>query len=188
MPEEVKQWRKEIDFHLVPLRFNLETARQYNGAVQFESKMKLTGGRGVNSADIADVGPQNEWKERAVKGSVELGFEVAKALGGSELKFISEGLTAKGTFTYEWKPVVAAVVSGHAGQSASWVLRRSEGKYLDGGHEFLILVRRPRRVENLKLTLTETRALYDLPWPFPVEAVVKEKMDIDILFQPSTTD
>lgn len=188
LPAAMRQWRTELDFHLVQLDFNLRHQEQYAGVEWFQARIKITGGQGSDAADIADIGPKNEWKESAISGEVKLGFDVAEALGGAMKLIPDEGLDASASVTYTWDPKVATVVSGHAGQYADLTLQRAEGKYIDGGHQILLLVRRPRQVESLTLTLKEARARYDLHWPYSVETFAQGETNIEVRYNASSPE
>jgi hypothetical protein len=189
LPALVKQWRKEYDFHLVAIPLNLEHVKGYKGVREFSAKIDVVGASDGEASDIADVGPDTEWKDRAISGSVKLGFDAAEALGALKIVPFADAFDASATFSYEWKPKVAKVTSGYAGKEATWRLLKAEGQSLDGGHELVILVRRPRQVTQLALSLNEAEATYDAGFfRGGVKTYFDEEKKIEVKFNESSPE
>ena len=183
---EMRQWVEERDFHRAALNVKLESINQARGVKRFSVNAELVSSNGKDLAQIDDVAPDTEWVDAPM--SAELELDVTIGFLGEVLKFIAgkaiplPGGHAK--FTYKWNPKVGKIISGGSGVTAEWDLSASEGKYVDGGHRFELLVRRPRSIGKMKLVIKEAWAHYDMPWGRDV-AFTDRGLEIPINFRES---
>jgi hypothetical protein len=162
IPAALAQWRKERDFHRVPVNVKLGRMKESRGAVEFSMTGWIWGPGGTLPPQADDVGPKTEWVNGPVSGKMDLGLSIGAV--GSLLKFLASGMPtpeANIEFTYTWNPKVAAVTSGASGDKVEWNFSRAEGKYLGGGHQLELIVRRPRGVSSLILTILRASVRYE---------------------------
>lgn len=187
LPPLLKQWRNKYDFHFVPLNCLLVKHEKARGVKQLMLGGKIIGGA-ARAVQVQDIGPKTKWVEDARSLNVELGlgFDIIGVL----LSFVELApipVTGKVLFKYKWNPKVGAVKSGFAGRDMSWELNNTEGKYLDGSHTLLMIVRRNRSIKTLHFRLTYGIVLHDLPfWQGFDRAYIPRESLIPIEFTESS--
>jgi hypothetical protein len=176
LPVGASQYRATHDFHAFSIVTNVQSRDGVRGAKSLKVVAGIFAGDDTrpNGLQMESVGPETEWKAKAVNGEVKVGVDtdlvksllklipvVGPALGGAPLPSIDASLS------YKWNPKVGAVISGCEGDEASWRLNRTEGAFLDGDHELMVILRRPRSVKGpLKLRIDQVLATFDVPWKF----------------------
>jgi hypothetical protein len=176
LPVGASQYRATHDFHAFSINTNVQSREGVRGAKSLNVVAQIFGENDVrpDGLQMESVGPETEWKDKAVNGEIKLGVDtdiatallklipvVGETLGSLPLPKIDA------SFNYKWNPKVGAVVSGCEGDEASWKLRRTEGKFLDGDHELMVILRRPRSVKGpLNLRIHEVSASFDVPWKY----------------------
>lgn len=187
LPPLLKQWRNKYDFHFVPLNCLLVKHKKAKGVKQLMLRAKITGDA-AKAVQVQDIGPKTKWVEGAKSLNAELGLsiDIIKDL----LTFVEIApmpVTGKVLFKFKWNPKVGAVKSGFAGRDMYWELNSTEGKYLDGSHTLLMIVRRNRSVKTLHFSLTYGIALHDLPfWQGFDRAYIPPESLIPIEFKESS--
>lgn len=194
IPPAIKQWQPVQDFHLARFKIRLESDPKYRGAEEFRLSVELVTGEGEDTMppQIDDAGPDSEWINAAYSG--DLSLKIDTGFVGDILKLIPQVKEApplpeiSGSIKYTWNPKVAKVKAGAAGRSAQWVLYRHQGEYLDGDHELLLLIRRPREIKSLFLEVYSAWARYDKTyWPEDTAFTKREILRIPIKFIVSPT-
>lgn len=173
LPAGAIQTRKDYDFHTFTIRTNLQSGEGVRGAETFRVAAKILTNLGepVNELQLDSVGPKTEWKDKAVSGEIKLSIDTDRVTGALKLiPVIGEVASSvvpgiDGSFTYKWNPQVAAVISGSEGSGASWKFERTNGEYLDGDHDLVAILRRPRNlVGPLTVQIWEASAKFDVAW------------------------
>lgn len=164
LPPLLKQWRNKYDFHFIPLNCLLVKHGKARGVKQLALGAKVIGGA-AKAVQVQDTGPKTKW----VEGKKSLNIEVGLGLDiiGAVLSFIEFApvpATGKVLFRYKWNPKLGAVKSGFAGRDMNWDLNSTQGKYLDGSHTLLMIVRRRRSVKTLHFRLVYGVAVHDVPF------------------------
>jgi hypothetical protein len=189
VPNTLKRWLSDRDFHRVTFNVTLRTGEYgLRGATELKLEARLQGDHGRLPPQIDDVGPQTAWVDKAysAQGEIKLGYGIV----GSLLKLLPFGKhlpvpEGSVTFTYKWNPKVASVISSATNQDADWAMTRKPGQYLDGEHELMLLIRRPRDVESLQLVFDRAWARYDVEFAPIDRAYLREEVAIPIHLQDS---
>lgn len=173
VPQGAEQWRDRYDFYVVLLNMLAQSGEGIRGAIEFEINVNLQVPEAKTPDDLQfdSVAPDNEYKDKSVTGEFEVSIDtegVSNLLKlvpgvGSTLAGVVPGID--GSLKWKWNPKVATITSGGVGHDAFWRFRREPSKYLDGEHELLAIMRRPKEYTGpIVIKIDEARAEFDKPW------------------------
>ncbi len=198
LPQVMHEWVKTTDFHRVPLHVaipHLGEVPNSRGAKWFSLTVDVIAeGRGARRGKpvrVEDAAPDTEWQEGRISASGEL--KVGLGIVNDVLKFLVPGAKALPlpeaniTATYKWKSEYQLTVSEAYGQHADWRISPKQGQYLDGDHDLLLILRRPRWVESLTLRIRQAEVAYDLRGDIDISRSIST-LDIPVNFNASNPD